>query len=199
MISKIEKALQLAQELATWDEPRWMNSSQAIVGEAYLNAVKAAACAASEALEERSSGNSVREGEPYSDPRFEALCRDHGIWGTPESALAAVFWRAASKSSQVPQSHDGKMLGWIDMQEWPPVRFKPGCVRADFKPFDGCEIHVRGTGQQVALTEAAVDAYLEDYEWYVESADGREGFYQPNENEKAMIKDAIMGFPVGAK
>jgi hypothetical protein len=37
----------------------------------------------------------VREGHPYTDPRFESLCRDHGIWGTPESALAAVFWKSA--------------------------------------------------------------------------------------------------------
>jgi hypothetical protein len=37
----------------------------------------------------------VREGQPYNDPRFESLCREHGIWGTPESALAAVFWNAS--------------------------------------------------------------------------------------------------------
>ncbi len=37
----------------------------------------------------------IREGQPYNDPRFESLCREHGIWGTAESALAAVFWNAS--------------------------------------------------------------------------------------------------------
>ena len=37
----------------------------------------------------------IREGYPYTDPAFEQLCRDHGIWGTDQSALAAVFWEAA--------------------------------------------------------------------------------------------------------
>ena len=37
----------------------------------------------------------IREGDPYADPAFEALCREHDIWGTPQSALCAVFWRAA--------------------------------------------------------------------------------------------------------
>ena len=36
----------------------------------------------------------IREGYPYDDPAFEQLCRDHGIWGTDQSALAAVFWEA---------------------------------------------------------------------------------------------------------
>ncbi len=37
----------------------------------------------------------IREGAPYDDPRFEALCREHGIWGTAQAALCAVFWRQA--------------------------------------------------------------------------------------------------------
>lgn len=40
----------------------------------------------------------IRKGEPYNDLAFEALCRDHNIWGTPQSALCAVFWRAAQVS-----------------------------------------------------------------------------------------------------
>jgi hypothetical protein len=50
MNDKIAQALKLAQDLGTWDEARWMNSSQAIVTEAFLNAVKAAARAAEKAL-----------------------------------------------------------------------------------------------------------------------------------------------------
>lgn len=41
------------------------------------------------------NAENIREGAPYDDARFESLCREHGIWGTPESALCAVFWRAA--------------------------------------------------------------------------------------------------------
>jgi len=40
---------------------------------------------------------SIRSGAPYDDPAFEALCREHGIWGTAEAALCAVFWRHACK------------------------------------------------------------------------------------------------------
>jgi|GEM_PF-3836035 len=47
----------------------------------------------------RASGNWRHQGEgyPYEHPEFEALCREHGIWGTAESALCAVFWRGAQK------------------------------------------------------------------------------------------------------
>lgn len=37
----------------------------------------------------------IRMGTPYDHAPFEALCREHGIWGTPQAALCAVFWRAA--------------------------------------------------------------------------------------------------------
>ena len=37
----------------------------------------------------------IHSGEPYDNPRFEALCREHGIWGTAEAALCAVFWKLA--------------------------------------------------------------------------------------------------------
>jgi hypothetical protein len=43
-------ALKAAADLNTWDEPRWMNSSQAIVSEAQLSAVKSASLLASKAL-----------------------------------------------------------------------------------------------------------------------------------------------------
>lgn len=36
----------------------------------------------------------IRAGDPYDDPEFESLCREHQIWGTAASALCAVFWRA---------------------------------------------------------------------------------------------------------
>jgi len=39
----------------------------------------------------------IRAGAPYDDPAFEALCREHGIWGTAQSALCAVFWRQAGQ------------------------------------------------------------------------------------------------------
>jgi hypothetical protein len=42
-------------------------------------------------------GENIRTGAPYDDPAFEALCREHGIWGTAQSALCAVFWRQAGQ------------------------------------------------------------------------------------------------------
>ncbi len=39
----------------------------------------------------------IRAGAPYDNPAFEALCREHGIWGTAQSALCAVFWRQAGQ------------------------------------------------------------------------------------------------------
>lgn len=41
----------------------------------------------------------IREGAPYDDPRFEALAAEYGIWGTAESALCAVFWRAGNAAA----------------------------------------------------------------------------------------------------
>lgn len=45
----------------------------------------------------------IREGAPYDDPRFADLCREYQIWGTPQSALCAVFWRAAIEQAAVPE------------------------------------------------------------------------------------------------
>lgn len=44
----------------------------------------------------------VRAGDLYDDPAFESLCREHQIWGTAESALCAVFWRAGKACGQDP-------------------------------------------------------------------------------------------------
>jgi hypothetical protein len=41
--------------------------------------------------------------------------------------------------------------------------------------------------------EQVIDAYLEDYEMVGEAEDGRDACYQPNENERILIKDAILG------
>lgn len=43
------------------------------------------------------AAENIRTGAPYDDPAFEALCREHGIWGTAEAALCAVFWRQAGQ------------------------------------------------------------------------------------------------------
>lgn len=43
------------------------------------------------------------------------------------------------------------------------------------------------------ITEAMLDEFLEDYEMIGESEDGREACYAPNENDKALIKDAMFG------
>jgi len=42
--------------------------------------------------------------------------------------------------------------------------------------------------------ESIIDEYIEEYEMLGESEDGRECSYTPNENDKALLKDAFMGF-----
>jgi hypothetical protein len=44
-----------------------------------------------------------------------------------------------------------------------------------------------------SLTEALVDEYLEDYEMVGEDEQGRDACYTPNDREKALIKDFVMG------
>lgn len=45
-----------------------------------------------------------------------------------------------------------------------------------------------------AAFEAAVREYIEDYEMLGETTDGRDAYYTPNENDKALLLDAFMGF-----
>lgn len=45
-----------------------------------------------------------------------------------------------------------------------------------------------------AAFEAAVQEYIEDYEMLGETEDGRDACYTPNENDKALLLDAFMGF-----
>ena len=44
-----------------------------------------------------------------------------------------------------------------------------------------------------AITEPFIDAFLEDYEMCGEDEIGRDACYLPTENDKALIKDAVMG------
>lgn len=43
------------------------------------------------------------------------------------------------------------------------------------------------------LTEANIDAYLEDYEMRGEDEDGRDACYTPTEGDRALLKDFVMG------
>lgn len=43
------------------------------------------------------------------------------------------------------------------------------------------------------ISESVIDEFLEDYEMIGESEDGLEGCYVPDENDKALIKDAVFG------
>ncbi|APW39005.1 hypothetical protein RD110_18805 [Rhodoferax koreense] len=40
----------------------------------------------------------IREGDPYDDPAFEALAREHDVWGRASGAQCAVFWRAGKEA-----------------------------------------------------------------------------------------------------
>lgn len=42
--------------------------------------------------------------------------------------------------------------------------------------------------------EMAVQEYIDDYEMAGETEDGRDAYYAPNENDKALLLDAFMGF-----
>jgi|SRR5690554_4300304 len=53
--------------------------------------------AAWQPAEHRPCPEGIREGAPYDDPAFEALCREHEIWGTAAAALCAVFWEAGKR------------------------------------------------------------------------------------------------------
>lgn len=55
------------------------------------------------AAQTQAVAENIREGAPYDDPRFEALCREHGIWGTAQAALCAVFWRQAVAMPAIPE------------------------------------------------------------------------------------------------
>ena len=50
-----------------------------------------------------------------------------------------------------------------------------------------------------ALTETALDSFLEDYEMCGEDEDGCDAVHTPTEGERALIKDAVMGFLVEAE
>lgn len=58
---------------------------------------------------------------------------------------------------------------------------------------------VRDATKWNALTEAALDSFLEDYEMCGEAEDGRDAVHTPTEGERALIKDAVMGFLVEAE
>jgi hypothetical protein len=47
-------------------------------------------------------------------------------------------------------------------------------------------------GQPFDLEEI-IDRYVDDYEMHAEDDSGREGYYSPNDHEKHLLKDAIMG------
>ena len=56
----------------------------------------------------------IREGAPYDNPEFEQLARDMGVWGTPQAALCAQFWLAATPAADAP----------LVQQGWKPVQIE---------------------------------------------------------------------------
>ena len=49
------------------------------------------------------------------------------------------------------------------------------------------------------MIEAMVDEYLADYEMVGEDEDGRDACYTPTEDDRALIKDAVMGLFAAAE
>ncbi|MDH2239112.1 hypothetical protein N5K27_22645 [Pigmentiphaga sp. GD03639] len=54
----------------------------------------------------------IRAGDPYDDPAFERLAREHDVWGRAESALCAVFWLAGK--AQPPSGQSATPVGAPD-------------------------------------------------------------------------------------
>jgi hypothetical protein len=56
--------------------------------------------------ETKPNPETIRMGAPYNNSDFESLCRAHGVWGTAQAALCAVFWRAADALEQARSARD---------------------------------------------------------------------------------------------
>lgn len=52
------------------------------------------------AAEQQPCPEGIRDGAPYDDPVFEALCRENEIWGTAAAAQCAVFWEAGKRAAE---------------------------------------------------------------------------------------------------
>lgn len=50
-----------------------------------------------------------------------------------------------------------------------------------------------GEARDWIAVESAIDSYIEDYEMLGEAEDGRDASYTPNENDRALLKDAMVG------
>ena len=97
------------EEAAVFLESKKPGTTIALVVQAFADEVRSlktsAALSAQPAAEPLSNpkqfalmaAENIRAGAPFDDPAFEALCREHGIWGTAEAALCAVFWRQAGQ------------------------------------------------------------------------------------------------------
>jgi len=53
---------------------------------------------------------------------------------------------------------------------------------------------LEGQEPSAIISDAEIDEFLEDYEMSGENEAGQDCYYAPTENDKALIKDAILGF-----
>src|SRR5690554_5558001 len=82
--------------------------------------------------EHRPCPEDIREGAPYDDPAFEALCREHEIWGTAAAAQCAVFWEAGKRVAEQQPAPDVEGL-----EEAPiTVIYTDGCGAGRRSPAD---------------------------------------------------------------
>ncbi len=105
-----------------------------------------------------------------------------------EEALKEIAFAGMSPSPEM--SEDG-IAAWHARQAW---RFIGIAARA-LEESSRAAIKAKAVQvEPVAWTEKYIDEYLEDYELFGEDDAGRDCCYTPNENDKALIKDAMMGF-----
>ena len=86
-----------------------------------------------------------------------------------------------------------------------PIPDKQGCeddpmygiLPVDYYTAEQMKAYARAAIERQSVPadfETAVHEYIDDYEMLGETEDGRDGCYTPNENDKALLFDAFMGF-----
>ena len=68
--------------------------------------------------------------------RVECLARAGDSYQDPQIAFGWAMWQAARA---LPAGMEP--VAWVDLQEWPPIRWPSGTTRADYYPIDGAALY----------------------------------------------------------
>lgn len=126
--------------------------------EAQLSAIGAGGAIGVEPLRKQVSApqavhpKNIREGAPYDNPEFEQLARNMGVWGTPQAALCAQFWLAATQPTQQGLEQFIEQFEDVHFQRC-RIGSKEGAIRWDIE-FGHYGAEVRGKTLRDAITKA---------------------------------------------